>query len=113
MRKVRNITVAVNPELYRQTRRLAAEYDTTVTDMVRYLLERLPGALKNTRYPGGHPQSGNAAARAASATPPAPVSAPPAAPTSTMQVAPLPAPTSNTPPPTQIQQNLQNRPVPL
>jgi hypothetical protein len=43
MRKVMNITVAVPPELYRQTRRLAAEYDTTVTDMVRYLLEKLPG----------------------------------------------------------------------
>jgi hypothetical protein len=34
MRTVRNITVAVDPEIYRQTRRIAAEYDTTVTDMV-------------------------------------------------------------------------------
>ena len=76
MRKVRNITVSVDPELYRQTRRLAAEYDTNVTDIVRFLLERLPGALKAARYPGGHPQSGVAAARAASATPPAPTSAP-------------------------------------
>ena len=35
MRAVRNITVAVEPELYRQTRRIAADYDTTVTDMVK------------------------------------------------------------------------------
>jgi hypothetical protein len=37
MRTVRNITVAVDPELYRQTRRIAVEYDTTVTDRVRFL----------------------------------------------------------------------------
>jgi hypothetical protein len=40
MRTVRNI--AVDPELYRQTRRIAAEYDTTVTDRVRFLLLFLP-----------------------------------------------------------------------
>jgi hypothetical protein len=34
MRTIRNITVAVSPELYRQTRMLAAEYDSTVTAMV-------------------------------------------------------------------------------
>jgi len=45
MRNVRNITVAVSDDLYRQTRRLAAEYDTTVTAMVVYLLQRLPAAL--------------------------------------------------------------------
>lgn len=56
MRNVRNITVAVTPELYRQTRKLAAEYDTTVTAIVAYLLERLPDALKRAGYPvGGMP----------------------------------------------------------
>jgi hypothetical protein len=30
MRTVRNITVAVEPELYRQTRKIAADYDTTL-----------------------------------------------------------------------------------
>jgi len=30
MRTVRNITVAVEPELYRQTRRIAADCDTTL-----------------------------------------------------------------------------------
>jgi hypothetical protein len=65
MRKVRNITVAVDPELYRQTRRLAAEYNTSVTDMVRFLLLAMPEALKAARYPGGRPQFGIAAARAA------------------------------------------------
>jgi hypothetical protein len=109
MRNVRNITVSVNPKLYRQTRRLAVEYDTTVTDMVRFLLEKLPGALKQARYPVGGPQSGTAAA----ATPPTPVSTPPGTPPAASQVAPAPAPTSKTPSPVQIQQNLQNPPVPL
>jgi hypothetical protein len=45
MRKVRNITVAVDPELYRQTRRLAAEYNTSVTDRLRFLLLAMPEAL--------------------------------------------------------------------
>jgi hypothetical protein len=58
MRTVRNITVAVPTELYRQTRKLAADYDSTVTDMVRYLLRALPEALKAARYPGGRPQFG-------------------------------------------------------
>jgi hypothetical protein len=75
MRTVRNITVAVDPELYRQTRRIATEYDTTVTDMVRFLLLVLPEAVKAARYPGGRPQFGLAAARAAaSATPATPAS---------------------------------------
>src|SRR5271157_1623510 len=74
MRTVRNITVAVEPELYRQTRKIAADYDTTVTDMVRFLLLVLPEAVKSARYPGGRPQFGLAAARAAraaAAVPPA------------------------------------------
>jgi hypothetical protein len=75
MRTVRNITIAVEPELYRQTRRIAADYDTTVTDMVRFLLLALPEAVKAARYPGGRPQFGLAAARAARAA----VAAPPAA----------------------------------
>ncbi|MGA2674949.1 MAG: hypothetical protein ABSE99_17175 [Terracidiphilus sp.] len=69
MRTVRNITVAVEPELYRQTRRIAADYDTTVTDMVRFLLLVLPEAVKSARYPGGRPQFGLAAARAAASAP--------------------------------------------
>jgi hypothetical protein len=71
MRTVRNITVAVEPELYRQTRRIAADYDTTVTDMVRFLLLALPEAVKAARYPGGRPQFGLAAARAAASATPA------------------------------------------
>jgi hypothetical protein len=71
MRAVRNITVAVEPELYRQTRRIAADYDTTVTDMVRFLLLALPEAVKAARYPGGRPQFGLAAARAAASAQPA------------------------------------------
>jgi hypothetical protein len=67
VRTVRNITVAVPPELYRQTRKIAADYDTTVTDMVRFLLLVLPEAVKAARYPGGRPQFGLAIARAARA----------------------------------------------
>jgi hypothetical protein len=81
MRTVRNITVAVDPELYRQTRKIAADYNTTVTDMVRFLLLVLPEAVKAARYPGGRPQFGRAAAcfARAAATPAVPtpnVSAP-------------------------------------
>ena len=64
MRTVRNITVAVEPELYHQTRKIAAEYNTSVTDMVRFLLLVLPDAVKAARYPGGRPQFGLAAYRA-------------------------------------------------
>ncbi len=71
MRTVRNITVAVEPELYRQTRRIAVEYDTTVTDMVRFLLLVLPEAAKSARYPGGRPKFGSAAVRAAASALPA------------------------------------------
>jgi predicted TIM-barrel enzyme len=36
---MKNITVTVSDELYRQARRFAAEHDTTVTAMVRAILE--------------------------------------------------------------------------
>jgi hypothetical protein len=88
MRTVRNITVAVEPELYRQTRRIAADNDTTVTDMVRFLLLALPDAVKAARYPGGRPQFGLAAARADRAARAA-ASAPPAA---TSPATPSPSP---------------------
>jgi hypothetical protein len=76
MRTVRNITVAVTPELYHQTRKIAAEYNTSVTDMVRFLLLALPEAVKAALYPGGRPQFGRAvylkARAAARAAAPAP-----------------------------------------
>ena len=56
MSKVKHITVAVSPELYRQTRHLAANHDTTVPELVKYLLLKLPEALKAARYPGGPPR---------------------------------------------------------
>jgi hypothetical protein len=56
MRKVKNITVCVTPEIYRQTRHLAAEYDSTVSTIVAWLLERLPAALERTRFPKGGPK---------------------------------------------------------
>jgi hypothetical protein len=68
MRKVRNITVAVDPELYRQTRRLAAEYNTSVTDRLRFLLLAMPEALAfssptlnaKDAFRMGHPAPGHA-----------------------------------------------------
>ena len=53
MRTVRNITVCVSPELYRQTRQLAAQYDTTVTAIVAYLLRQLPHVIVRSGYPVG------------------------------------------------------------
>ena len=50
MRELRHITVAVTPELYSQTRKLAAEMDSTVTSMVAYLLVRMPSFLKSAGY---------------------------------------------------------------
>jgi hypothetical protein len=61
MQTVRNITVAVSDDIYRQTRRLAAQYDITVTDMVRYLLRCLPEAFEAALVPGGRPQFRRAA----------------------------------------------------
>jgi len=58
----RNITVAISPELYRQTRKIATEYDTSVTEMVRFLLLVLPDAIKEARFPGGRPLYAAAAA---------------------------------------------------
>ncbi|MGB0063252.1 MAG: hypothetical protein WBP85_02310 [Terracidiphilus sp.] len=50
-RKCKHITVAVTEEQYHRTRLLAAEFDTTVTSLVAYLLDRLPDALRRAHYP--------------------------------------------------------------
>ena len=52
----RKITVSVPLDLYLQSRRLAAQYDTTVTAMVAHLLERMPRYLKAANYPVGGPK---------------------------------------------------------
>ena len=51
MSQIRNITVAVPDELYRQTRRLAAENNHSFTASVRYLLYCLPKALQAAPIP--------------------------------------------------------------
>jgi len=43
MRKVKNITVCVTPEIYREARLLAAEHDSTVNALVREYLTNLAG----------------------------------------------------------------------
>jgi hypothetical protein len=69
MRKVKNITVCVSPEIYRQTRHLAAEYDSTVSTIVAWLLQRLPAALERTRFPKGGPKPSAQPAPAPAAVP--------------------------------------------
>jgi hypothetical protein len=112
MRTVRNITVAVEPELYRQTRRVAADYDTTVTDMVRFLLLALPEAVKAAHYPGGRPQFGLAAARAAASAPPADLSPNPPTPSpEKSEISPcMPV---NTGKPHSLQQLARQQPAPV
>ena len=78
MRKVRNITVAVPHDLYLQSRRLAAEYDTTVTAIVAHILERMPAYLKSSDYPVGGPKRTVLGPKdIARETPSRPASAPP------------------------------------
>ena len=112
MRTVRNITVAVEPELYRQTRRIAADYDTTVTDMVRFLLLALPDAVKAARYPGGRPQFGLAAARAAASAPPAAASPNPPTPPPVKSEIPLCTPV-NASKPHSLQLLARQQPAPV
>ncbi len=56
MRKVKNITVCVTPEIYREARHLAAEYDSTVSALVAWLLPRMRTALERTHFPKGGPK---------------------------------------------------------
>jgi hypothetical protein len=74
MRKFKNITVCVSPEIYRQARHLAAEYDSTVSTIVAWLLERLPAALERSHFPKGglKPSPQPASALGVSVTPPSP-----------------------------------------
>jgi hypothetical protein len=55
MRNSKTITVRVSPKLYRQTRLLASQYDTTVTEIVADLLERLPRMVERLHLPVGGP----------------------------------------------------------
>jgi hypothetical protein len=56
MRKVKNITVCVTPEIYREARHLAAEYDASVSAFVAFLLPRLRVALERSHFPKGGPK---------------------------------------------------------
>ncbi len=57
MRRVKNITVSVPPEVYRDARHLAADYDTTVSAFVAWLLPRLRTQLERTHFPKGGPKT--------------------------------------------------------
>jgi hypothetical protein len=113
MRKVRNITVAVKPEIYRQTRQIATDYNTTVTDMIRFLLLALPDAVKAARYPGGRPQFELAAARADRAAASAPPAATPPNPPSPSPEKILPCTPVNASQPHSPQQLATQKPTPV
>ncbi len=86
MRKVKNITVCVTPEIYREARHLAAEYDTTVSAFVAWLLPRLRIAVQRTCFPDGRPKRSAppAPARNVLVTPPTPPPPPPPTPLQTI-----------------------------
>jgi hypothetical protein len=49
---MRNITVAVPDDVYRRARLWAAEHDTSVSAVVAYLLETMPGIKRsNLAFP--------------------------------------------------------------
>jgi hypothetical protein len=56
MRKVKNITVCVTPEIYREARLLAAEHDSTVSALVAWLLPHMRVSLERTHFPKGGPK---------------------------------------------------------
>lgn len=102
MAQVRNITISVSHELYRQSRHLAADYDYTVTGLMRHFLENLPWLLRKIPPPPGstrHPAMAPAAPAAPVPQPTTPAlqpalaqSQPAAAPASRPAPAPQPAP---------------------
>ena len=55
MRNAKNITLCVSPAINRQTRHLAADYDSTVSGIVAWLLERPPAALERAQFPKAGP----------------------------------------------------------
>jgi hypothetical protein len=55
MRNVRNIAVVVFLVLYRKSRMLAVEHNTTVAAMVAHLLEKMPRVLNASHFPGPNP----------------------------------------------------------
>jgi hypothetical protein len=54
--KIKKITIAISPELYRQSRMLAAEFDVTITGMVAGLIQSLPNILVQANFPVGGPK---------------------------------------------------------
>jgi len=72
MPKFKNITVSVPIEVYREARRFAALYDSSVSAMTAYLLEHLPDAIKRSRFPKGGVKPSTPPAPAGPAPSPAP-----------------------------------------
>jgi hypothetical protein len=57
---MRNITVSVSDETYRQARVWAAQRDTSVSAIVQYLLQTLPGVTRAIRaFPVRNPKAVN------------------------------------------------------
>jgi hypothetical protein len=56
---MRNITVTVSDQTYRQARIWAAQRDTSVSAVAQYLLQTLPGIARAERaFPAAKPASG-------------------------------------------------------
>ena len=68
---MRNITVTIHDDLYRRARIWAAERDTSVSAVVKYLLETMQGMKRsNLAFPARNSNPVNTSAK--SSTPPAP-----------------------------------------
>ena len=68
---MRNITVTIPDDVYRRARIWAAEHDTSLSAVVKYLLETLPGIKRsNLAFPARNSNPANTSAP--SPTPPAP-----------------------------------------
>jgi hypothetical protein len=66
---MRNITVCIPDDAYHRARVWAAERDTSVSAVVRYLLETLPGIKRSaSAFPVAKPDSAAPAPSAASST---------------------------------------------
>jgi hypothetical protein len=68
---MRNITVTIPDDAYRRARIWAAEHDTSLSAVVKYLLETMPGIKRsNLAFPARNSSPGNTLSP--STTPPAP-----------------------------------------
>ena len=77
----RNVSISLPEDTYRRARMWAAKRDTTVTAVVRYLIENLPGfPIARKGFPIPAELDRSASARRAPSIPAMPATPPPSAP---------------------------------